>query len=125
MKHVHDAAQCEVQNQITRGMVGGRDIEFYSFNQEACACLINHDVLDEPLHPELILDFFFEGAVISPFSTGDFFFQCQIDEIYNHGLGPDCSKEAEDLAYNYTDTLKSNELTREGLPERPGYIQED
>ena len=63
MKHVHDAAQCEIQNEITRGIVGGRDVQFFKFNQEACACFFDYDILDETLYPELLLDFFFEGAV--------------------------------------------------------------
>ena len=106
-------------NQQTRRWRGGRDIEYYQFQQDACACFFNYDILEGEVKPELMLDVYFTGATNSPFVPGQFNLQCQINEIYNHGLGPDCNNEIANIPYDYTDCLEANDSA---LPKRAGYI---
>ena len=87
-------------------------MEYFIFDQEACACFYNFKGLEVSIMPQFFASFRLQGGVQSPLSPEDSFFQCQVDEIYNHNLGPNCQASVDDLPYDYRETFDMDDGER-------------
>ena len=102
---------------LNRGLFASRGIlDFYYFDQDACACLFDTSRIFEFENEE-----FFTGlsaltfvnrfgdlrslTVQSPTDPERAFLQCQIDEIYNHNLGENCEADVAELPYDYRHSI--------------------
>ena len=99
--HVRDASTCEVMNDKFYAFNGIKDL--YSFDQKSCACMFDMEKLKGKIRGH-----YFKDSVPSPLTPGESYLQCQIDEIYKHGLGDDCQARADDLPYDYRTTMKDH-----------------
>ena len=121
IKHVQNQAMCDDLNTTVE--------DLYVFDQAACACFLDESKLpeDDSLAPyklrigALARNNF--GALSSSLSQNQVHLQCQIDQIYNHGLDGNCQAIATQLDYDYRATLTSyyGSSRGHGQPNTEGY----
>ena len=97
--HVKDASVCDDMNMKVYTFRGIKDL--YYFDQKSCTCMFDFVKLEGKIQGH-----YFKDSVPSPLVPGESYLQCQIDEIYKHDLGDDCSAPVNELPYDYTETMK-------------------
>ena len=125
VRHVKNQAACDALNEELNAP------DLYYFDNQACACFWDEEVLFDVENADQLSAILgqipsmqvIESGVQSPLDPAQVSLECQVDQIFDHGLDENCEAFAQNLRYDYRtvidDYLGFNH--KHGEPNSPGF----